>query len=264
VTASSPAALEVARLAVAAIWLVALPLLTTGIVGRLRAFTSRAIRIRAWSRDMAISWAAALACLACAGGLEVFAPGYAPFGGQAIGTLSWHAVRIALLVGLLALFAWQTAGAARCGRDASRRARLAPVMRPLRWMLPASAIERRWWLALSLTAGITEEIVVRGCLLPDLQGAGPASPLVHLPLWAAWLLSSLVFGFGHLYQGAAGIVRTALGGLFMGALAIASGGIALPIVVHVLADLQTLWIYRPERDDPAEAARLVEGCAAAT
>jgi membrane protease YdiL (CAAX protease family) len=262
-TSPSPAALEAARLAVCALWLLALPLLTRGLIARLRAFTSRAIRIRVWRRDMAISWAAALACLACAGGLDVFAPGYADWRGPAVGALSWPALRAGLLAVLLALFAWQTFGAARCGLDAARRARLAPALRPLRWMLPASAVERRWWIAVSLTAGITEEIVVRGCLLPDLQGAGVASPLVHLPLWAAWAGSSLAFGFGHLYQGVQGVVRTALAGLFMGALAILSGGLAVPIVVHVLADAQMLCLYRPDRDDPAQAARLVEGCAGA-
>lgn len=262
-TSISPAVLEAGRLAVCALWLVALPLLCRGVVGRLRAFTSREIRMRLWRRDMAISWAAALAVLACAGGLDVFAAGYADFSGSAIGALSWTVLRAALLAVLLALFALQVAGMVRCGFDAGRRARMAAVFRSMRWMLPASRIERRWWIAISVTAGVTEEIVARGCLLADLHGASAASPLLHLPLWAAWVLSSLVFGFAHLYQGVQGVVRTTLAGLYMGALAILSGGLAVPIAVHVLADVLTVFTYRPDVDTPEEAARLVEGCASA-
>lgn len=262
-TSISPAALEAARLAVCALWLLAMPLLTRTLVARLRAFTSREIRIRFWGRDMAVSWTAALACLACAGALDVFAPGYADFRGSALGTLSWPALRALLLAVLVALFAAQAVGAARCAFDAARRARLASQLRPLRWMLPATALERRWWILVSLTAGITEEIVVRGCLLPDLHGWSAASPLMHLPLGVAWVLSSLVFGVAHLYQGVQGVVRTFLAGLFMGALAILSGGLALPIVVHVIIDLNMVFLYRPDQDAPEESARLVAGCAGA-
>ncbi len=262
-TSISPAVLEAGRLAICLLWLVALPLLTRGIVERVRAFTSREIRIGLWRRDMIVSWAATLVALACAGRLDVFAPGYADFSGPALGALSWQAQRAALLAGLLALVALQFAAMVRCAFDAARRARMTAAFRSLRWMLPASRIERRWWIALSLTAGITEEIVARGFLLADLHGASAASPLLHLPLWAAWVLSSLAFGFAHLYQGLQGIVRTTLGGLFMGALAIVSGGLAVPIVVHVLVDALTVFTYRPDQDSPGEAARLVQGCTVA-
>jgi uncharacterized protein len=262
-TSISPSVLEAGRLAICALWLVAMPLLSRGVIERLRAFTSREIRIRLWRRDMAISWAAALAALACAGGLKVFAPGYADFSGTAIGALSWPALRAALLAVLLVFFALQVVAMVRCAFDAGRRARMAAVFRSMRWMLPASRIERRWWIAISVTAGITEEIVTRGCLLPDLHGASAASPMLHLPLWAAWALSSLAFGFAHLYQGLQGVARTTLAGLFMGALAILSGGLAVPIVVHVLADALMVFTYRPDQDTPEEAARLVAGCAGA-
>jgi len=259
----SPAALEVARLAICAAWLVAMPLMTRRVVERLRRFTSREVRVRAWSLDMGISWTAALAALACAGSLDVFSARYAAFQGPALGALTWDMLRAGLLAMLVALFALQVVSMVRCAFDATRRARIAAAFQSLRWMLPASGLERRWWLAVSLTAGITEEIVARGCLLADLHGATAASPLLHLPLWGAWMLSSLAFGFAHLYQGLQGIARTTLAGLFLGALAIVSGVLWLPIVVHVLADALTVFMYRPDEDSPDEAARLVEGCAGA-
>ena len=55
-------------------------------------------------------------------------------------------------------------------------------------------------------------------------------------------------------------IRTALGGLMFSLLAIVSGNLVLPIVLHVLVDLAVLWVYHPQLDSPATAARLVQGC----
>lgn len=256
-----PADLEATRLALGALWLVVLPLSGQRKLLRLRAFTSRAIRIRVWREVMAVSWAMALGCLLCAGGLDPFAPTYAGVPGPAIGPLSWPVLRMGLLLALVAAMAWQFARALRCACDPDRRLRLAPMLSGLRWMLPVTPVERLWWIAVSVTAGVTEEIVARGFLLSDLHGGGAASPLLHLPVAVAWAGSSLLFGFAHLYQGARGVLKTTLGGLYMGALAILSGGLVLPIVVHALVDLQVLLVYKPERDARDEAARLVQGCA---
>lgn len=260
-TTPSPAVLEAARLSLGSLWLVVLPLFAQRRLLRLRAFTSRAIRIGVWREVMALSWAIALGCLLCAGALDPFAPTYAGVQGPALGPLSWPVLRLGLLLALVAAMGWQFARTLRCARDARRRMRVAPLMRGLRWMLPVTRVERLWWIAVSVTAGVTEEIVARGFLLSDLHGGGAASPLLHLPVTVAWIGSSLLFGFAHLYQGARGVLKTALGGLFMGALAILSGGLVLPIVVHALVDLQVLLLYQPEQDAREEAAQLVQGCA---
>jgi membrane protease YdiL (CAAX protease family) len=246
------------RFALVGLWFLVLPLVERRRVRRLRAHSDSAGRI-AWYRDCAaVSWLVTLACLACGGSHDAFAPGY---GAASLGAwLARPAVAAALLCGLLGLFGLQFAAAARCAFDARRRARLAPQLAALRSVLPVARSERRWWLLLSLTAGVTEEIVTRGFLLPDLWrllGGTPGWPLV-----AALAGSSLLFAAAHLYQGPAGVVRSGAGGLFMGLLAVLSGGIVVPIVVHVLADAQMLCLYDPARDDPETARRLVEGCPA--
>lgn len=69
----------------------------------------------------------------------------------------------------------------------------------------------------------------------------------------AWLLSSLVFGLAHVYQGVAGVIRATLVAIF-------TGQLMVPILLHALFDLQMLWMYRPANDDPDMAEKLMQGC----
>jgi membrane protease YdiL (CAAX protease family) len=82
----------------------------------------------------------------------------------------------------------------------------------------------------------------------------------HLGLNAAWMLSSLAFGTAHLYQGLAGVLSSTAAGLALGLAAILTGGLAVPMVLHALLDLQLLAMYRPAIDDPDHASRLMRGC----
>ncbi len=66
----------------------------------------------------------------------------------------------------------------------------------LRFFLPSSSLERRWFAVLSLTAGFCEELLFRGFLLRYLHNA----PL-HLELLLATLAAAVVFGTHHFYQG---------------------------------------------------------------
>lgn len=132
------------------------------------------------------------------------------------------------------------------------------AMRSLRFLAPVSPRERYWWVLVSLSAGICEELLFRGFLLQYLRGHLDGGPSMGLVL--AWLVSSVAFGFGHIYQGWAGVCRTTVAGLAFGALAILTGNLALPILLHFLIDLQVLVMYRPTLDAPDEAAALIAGC----
>ncbi len=72
----------------------------------------------------------------------------------------------------------------------------------MRALLPQTATEKRWFDAVSVTAGICEEIIYRGFLFAYFAAwlPGAAAGVVIV-------LAGLVFGLGHLYQGAAGIVK---------------------------------------------------------
>lgn len=137
-----------------------------------------------------------------------------------------------LLVGAMAAHAW------RSRFDTELQRQYAAAAQALQFMLPVGKRERRWWGLLAISAGVCEELVYRGFLLAYFGGQGAG-------LAGAWLLSTLAFGLAHAYQGLGGIVRSALVGAILGLVAIASGHLALAIVLHIAIDLLPLAYYRP-------------------
>jgi membrane protease YdiL (CAAX protease family) len=123
------------------------------------------------------------------------------------------------------------------------------VMADIPGLLPNTAIERSAWIAVSLTAGICEEVLFRGFLLRFLHEGG-----LGLPAGAALLASSLAFGLGHVYQGAKGVLSTTIAGLAFGLLFLLSGSLIACIVLHVLLDLQLAFVLRPVREDESAGA----------
>lgn len=142
--------------------------------------------------------------------------------------------------------------------DAAHRRKVAQAVRKMMFMLPVSMKERRYWLMLSLTAGICEELLYRGFVIHYLSGSLAGG--VALGVLSAWLVSSIVFGLAHIYQGVAGVIRATVAGLLLGLVAIFTGQLVLPILLHALFDLQMLWMYRPANDDPDLAEKLMHGC----
>ena len=110
-------------------------------------------------------------------------------------------------------------------------------------MLPRTPRERRGFALLSLTAGITEEVIWRGFLLTALAVVFP-----HAPAWLLLLPMALVFGWAHLYQGWSGVLVTAILGAILGGVYIGTGSLLLPIVLHALVDLRALLIPVPHED----------------
>jgi uncharacterized protein len=109
-----------------------------------------------------------------------------------------------------------------------------PLMRQL---LPASAPERLLFIALSLTAGICEELIYRGFLLQTLART------TSLPL--ALLLSSGAFGVAHAYQQPAGALRAALLGALLAVPVLLTGSLLPSMLAHAFIDvLSGLWLAR--------------------
>ena len=99
----------------------------------------------------------------------------------------------------------------------------------LRQLLPRSGRERRVFALLSVAAGTGEEIAYRGYAIPVL------TPV--LGTLGAGVLTSAVFGVMHGYQGALGVVRTALMGGVLAWGFVASGSLWPAILAHTLIDL---------------------------
>lgn len=110
---------------------------------------------------------------------------------------------------------------------------------PLSFFLPSTAEERLWFVLVSISAGVCEEILFRGFLIRYFQ-AGP----YHLTVVFAVLVSCLFFGTAHLYQGAAGVFQTAFLGLLFAFLFLATGSLTWPVLAHVATDLKVLMLVK--------------------
>lgn len=102
-------------------------------------------------------------------------------------------------------------------------------------MLPRNHRERRYWALLALSAGVCEEIVYRGFLLAALVALFPGQGA-----WVYVLAIALVFGCGHLYQGAGGMLASGFIGAIFAALYLLTGSLWLVMLLHTLIDLHPL------------------------
>jgi uncharacterized protein len=105
-------------------------------------------------------------------------------------------------------------------------------------LLPVDGGDRAWFAGVSITAGITEEIIFRGFLMYTLTlSTGSA--------WMALALSSGVFGVVHAYQKPAGALRAGLLGAVLAVPLLVDGTILPSILAHALIDLLSgLWLAR--------------------
>ena len=130
--------------------------------------------------------------------------------------------------GAVAIFALQWLNLRRMGRSTSPLR--GPIQALAERILPQSAMEVIPFLALALTAGICEEFLYRGFGMAAIGRAG-------LPSVVVILLSSVLFGLAHLYQGRAGFVSTMVLGILFGISRIALGSLLPVIVWHVAVDV---------------------------
>ena len=96
--------------------------------------------------------------------------------------------------------------------------------------LPRKPLEITVWIAVSISAGISEEIAFRGYFQRQF-GALTGSK------WAAVCLQAVLFGVGHGYQGGQAMAKIALFGVLFGALAIWRGSLRPGIMAHALGDM---------------------------
>lgn len=89
-----------------------------------------------------------------------------------------------------------------------RVAHLAAPEKAIMALAPRTGLELLLWVALSITAGFCEEFVFRGYFLRQFSSLGAGA-------WLGVLVSSLLFGVSHGYEGAAGMIAiTVFGALF--------------------------------------------------
>ena len=97
-------------------------------------------------------------------------------------------------------------------------------------ILPQSAVELLPYLALAVTAGLCEEFLYRGFAMAALASAG-------LGAWLVVLLSSLLFGLAHSYQGKGGMVMTFVIGVVLGLSRLTYNSLVPAILWHSAVDV---------------------------
>jgi len=138
------------------------------------------------------------------------------------------------LAGLATMLAFRWVASATGARES-------PILRQL---LPRSPEERSVFALLSVAAGVAEEVAYRGYAIPLL------ATIMGVP--GAAVLTSVVFGILHGYQGLLGTVRTTLmGGILVWGF-LASGSLLPAVVAHTLIDVMAglllgEWLLPPER-----------------
>jgi membrane protease YdiL (CAAX protease family) len=103
-------------------------------------------------------------------------------------------------------------------------------------LMPVTRREKGLFAALSLCAGLGEELAYRGYAISAVLVAGGSAAL-------ALALTSVAFAVLHSYQGALGIVRTGVVGLIMGAVFLYTGSVWPAVSAHVLIDLAVGFVF---------------------
>jgi hypothetical protein len=102
-------------------------------------------------------------------------------------------------------------------------------------LLPRTREERYTFAVLAVTAGICEEVVFRGFGFAYVRFLWPGAT-------DGWLIliTSVVFGLAHLYQGGRGVVLTGLAGAAFASMTVTTGSLLPAIAVHAMVDLRIL------------------------
>ena len=177
-------------------------------------------RDAAWRRSLALAPQPLLTTLAWGGG----------------GVLACYGINIALTLGYTIL---TTLAGGSPQALATQKAQWATQL--------GSQVSLAWVLPLAIAAGVWEEIAFRGFVLGRLRVMFSGQD----PRWRDGLavgVSAALFGLGHGYQGAFGLLQTATIGAVLGVLVLRRGSLWPAMVAHLSIDgigLFTLHVARP-------------------
>jgi membrane protease YdiL (CAAX protease family) len=149
-----------------------------------------------------------------------------------VGWRSWVHGYTAALLGLLLhdrgrLAVAAIVGAAAIGIPIESRGPLQAIAERI---LPQSALELPPYLALAITAGFCEEFLYRGFAMAVFTRVG-------FQAWLVVLISSVLFGLAHSYQGRGGMIMTLIVGLVLGASRIVFDSLVPAIIWHSAVDV---------------------------
>ncbi len=95
--------------------------------------------------------------------------------------------------------------------------------------LPKSKGEFNWFILLSISAGICEEIIFRLFLFEFLHE--------HINVWIAFVLTNIIFALTHIGSGKQNIINVFILGLLFSAIYYFSGNIWIAVFLHIAIDI---------------------------
>jgi membrane protease YdiL (CAAX protease family) len=113
--------------------------------------------------------------------------------------------------------------------DPARMAKLRARFGGFSLLVPTNDSEQRWWIALSITAGVCEELLYRGALLRALLRK-------TTPGWAVFI-SAAVFGVVHFSDPSIGRTFIAVVAVFWGVY-VATGSLLPGMILHAAIDVR--------------------------
>jgi membrane protease YdiL (CAAX protease family) len=116
----------------------------------------------------------------------------------------------------------------RVGRSPGKALELMRLL--ARRILPANSVELLPYCALAMTAGVCEEFLYRGFAMAALSRVG-------FPAWSVVILTAVLFGLAHVYQGRSGILGTFVMGILFGGIRLAYDTLVPVMMVHIVVDL---------------------------
>jgi membrane protease YdiL (CAAX protease family) len=178
---------------------------------------------RLYLQTLTLEWVA-LAVLASAWyllGRPIADLGFVPPGGNGF----WIGAAVLVLATGFLIYSWRRSITVKQEEKDKQIESLGDLV----YFLPRTERDYRHFVAVSITAGIVEEILYRGFAFWYLAQI--------MPIWAVILVSSIAFGIGHSYQGVGGMIRVSLIGLAFGIFYVATGSIWLPMLAHAILDI---------------------------
>ena len=109
-------------------------------------------------------------------------------------------------------------------------------------ILPRTKKEKWFYTLLSFSAGVCEEIFYRGFLVFLLYAIFP-----DMPIYLIVLITAVMFGVSHFYQGVNGIISTGLVGAALMCLFLVTNSLILPILLHFFMDVSSAFVLTEEQ-----------------
>lgn len=107
----------------------------------------------------------------------------------------------------------------------------------------------QWLVVVWVVVALVEEVLYRGYLMTEITaglGWGSGAEVVAL------IVSSVVFGLSHWYQGRAGALSTGIIGLVLGVIFLAANDLWLPILTHGVIDTVGLILIATDKVEPLQ------------